>query len=450
MHGRLRTRLLKGFAANSFGQFVTAGIQLVSVPVFLYSWGAPLYGEWLVLSSIPAYLAMSDIGFASVAGNQMAMQFGRGDEQGALQTFQSTWVFICLVSLVIAGAAAAAFGFFPIARWLHLTMLSNKVFPVAGVLTAYVLVGLQSAVVGAGFRSSGDYAVGSFYMSLARLSEFGAVALAVTLGGSPFHAALVFLVVRMLVTIAMARQLTKSHRWLFFGLSHARWETIKHLSRPAVAFMAFPLGNVLSLQGMLTMVGMVLGPVAAVTFSTCRTLTRIGLQGTGVINNAVWPEISLAYGAKNTALVRKLHRAGSRAAVWLMFVTIPVLAVTGPSVFRIWTRSRVPLDATMFYWLLLVAGVAAFWQTSSIVLIGANAHQRMAIIYLIGTVSSLLLAYLIIPWAGVAGAAVSLLAIDFAMASYVVNRALLLTKDVFFEFAAEMLRVPRLTRSLGF
>ncbi|MEI8158789.1 MAG: hypothetical protein WCH60_18160 [Burkholderiales bacterium] len=67
MQSSLKVKLLRNLGANPYGQLITIAIQLVSVPLYLHYWGVALYGEWLILSAIPAYLALSDIGFVSVA-----------------------------------------------------------------------------------------------------------------------------------------------------------------------------------------------------------------------------------------------------------------------------------------------------------------------------------------------------------------------------------------------
>lgn len=69
----IKRRLIAGFGAGTFSRLMTTLIQIVGVPIFLLHWGTALYGEWLLLNTIPAYFALSDIGFGSVAGNEMTM-----------------------------------------------------------------------------------------------------------------------------------------------------------------------------------------------------------------------------------------------------------------------------------------------------------------------------------------------------------------------------------------
>ena len=69
----LKRRLIAGFGANTFSRLSTTLTQIFSVPVFLSHWGVHLYGEWILLNTIPSYLGLSDVGFGSVAGNEMTM-----------------------------------------------------------------------------------------------------------------------------------------------------------------------------------------------------------------------------------------------------------------------------------------------------------------------------------------------------------------------------------------
>ena len=73
-------RLLRGIGANALSQIVSIGLQLALVPVLATHWGMKLYGTWLMLFTIPSYLALGDFGFATAAGVDMTMKVARGDK----------------------------------------------------------------------------------------------------------------------------------------------------------------------------------------------------------------------------------------------------------------------------------------------------------------------------------------------------------------------------------
>ena len=72
-HG-LRQRLMRGFGATALNPIATAIIQLGSVPILLHAWGATKYGDWLLLSAIPSYLTLSDLGLGAASGSDMSMR----------------------------------------------------------------------------------------------------------------------------------------------------------------------------------------------------------------------------------------------------------------------------------------------------------------------------------------------------------------------------------------
>src|ERR1700686_5660464 len=104
MDNSTKHRLMLSFLSNWISRLANTIIQLIQVPVFLHFWSVPLYGEWMIINSIPAYLSFSNVGFGSVAGNEMTMMVARDDREGALRVFQSCWwliAIICTATIVL-------------------------------------------------------------------------------------------------------------------------------------------------------------------------------------------------------------------------------------------------------------------------------------------------------------------------------------------------------------
>src|SRR6202140_4262382 len=122
----VRARLARGLSATALSPIVTAVIQLSTVPCLLHFWGAAKYGDWLILSAIPSYLSLSDLGFGDASGSDMTMRVAAGDRHGAIETFQSSWVLLSLVSLFMALLAGVVVWQVHWHNWLKLTTLSNR------------------------------------------------------------------------------------------------------------------------------------------------------------------------------------------------------------------------------------------------------------------------------------------------------------------------------------
>ena len=90
-------RIVSGFGANIYGQVATIFIQLLSVPVYLHYWNTQIYGEWLMLSAVPAYFSMADVGLVAVASNKMTMLSAKGKHAESNRVFQSALITTAIV-----------------------------------------------------------------------------------------------------------------------------------------------------------------------------------------------------------------------------------------------------------------------------------------------------------------------------------------------------------------
>ena len=439
----VRGRLFRGFGATALGPVVTMLIQVVSVPVFLHFWGAKLYGEWLILSAIPSYISLSDLGFGNVAANDMTMHVAAGERNKALETFQSTWVLISLSSLIFAAVVSLTVQFTPVSHWLNLSLISlAQTRVILVVLCAYALLSLQSGLILSGFRCEHNYAFGMVANNLLRIAEMLVTMLMVAMTRQVVVLAIGLLGVRIVGTIVLNVLLHLKSPWISYGVSHFQWSTLRVLFMPAIAFMGFPVGSALSLQGMVLLVGITLGPSAVALFSTMRTLARSAMQVIEVVKNSIWPEMSVAYGTQNWELARKLHRFACQSALWLSVCAIGSLYLLGEPLFRLWTHGRIVLDARAFDWLLLDILANSFWFASSVVSIANNTHQKIAAAYVAGCAGAFVLAYFMMPHFGLSAAGMALTIGDICVGCYVIACSLSSLHEDAQEFLLAMFQFP--------
>ena len=422
---QVRHRLLKSLGANFFGRAVVIVVQLIGVPILLRAWGTALYGEWLVLFAIPSFLSMTDLGFSMSAANDMSQKFARGDSHAALKVFQS------LCALVYVGAAAGAVTvacllfILPLRNWINLTAVPLETARwILLLLSLEVLVRLTDGINHAGFRASGDYAYHATIFYLTFLAQYIAIWLVASLGYGPLWAAGAYLIVRCLVTPFVAYLLVKKHRWLKIGFLHASRPELKRLSGPAVANLSIPLAQALNAQGMVVVVGAILGPIAVVIFSTLRTLTRLTLQMIQVVANAAEPEIAAAFGRQDVRLSRELFVHSVRAGLWLAVNTIAFLLIAGPFILSHWTHGKVPMDTRLFDLLLASAGASVVWYPAFVVLKAGNLHLRASQLYSISSAIVVGISGLLLSLTGrLSDAGLALLVTDAVMAGYTLRSA---------------------------
>jgi O-antigen/teichoic acid export membrane protein len=444
IQGNLFSRLRRGLGAQGFSQLVQIFIRLAEVPLLLAFWGSRLYGEWLMVAAIPAFLAMSDGGFAGAASREMAMRSGAGDRLGTLAVFQSIWALLLVVSAGLFFVAAGVVEALPLGTWLGFEEISAASLKVILLLLiVHVLVGFQGGLLYGGFWCSGRYPLGMTWMALTYLFEFVGLVVAVILGGGPVEAAAGFLAGRVMGTIILWLTLRGATPWLKFGFSKVSTKEIRRLTPPAFASLAFPLGNALNIQGMRLVVGLVLGPAAVAVFAPIRTLTRLALQPMAIINSLIQPEMGTAFGKGDTVLFARLFARSCQASVWLCLAGCLALVAIGNWLLPLWTAGKVEMHWPLFLLLLGAVAINATWYTALMVPYATNRHGRIAVFYsAIYGATAFVLAYAGAIFFGYVGVGAALLFVEAVMAVYVVLAALKLSGQLWRQWIRAVMCPP--------
>lgn len=437
-------RLLKGLGAQGLSQVTNLFIRFFEVPLFLTFWGPERYGEWLMVAAIPSYLAMADGGFTSTTQREMTMKMGHGDRNGALNAFQSTWLMLLLLSIILLIISFFAFTSLPICEWLNLKTMNDETFAyVAFFLVMHILLGFQCGLIYGGYSCEGRYARGTNLQSIGYLLEFGGLALTVMLGGGPVAAAGGFLAGRMISVLIFFIDLPRVAPWLHFGWHHATASFMQKILRPSLASMAFPLGTAFNHHGMRLLVGIILGPIAVAVFSSMRTLCRSALQPLSIIVRLIEPELALAYGAGNHALVRTLFMRASQIAVWLVLFACLLLWFAGEPLLRFWGRGVIEFDITLFSWLLIASAANSLWYVALMVPYATNRHGYVALFFIGVNSCMLLLAPILMKWLGISGSGVIVLMAELMMIAYVLPVAFSLTQSQYKKWILSIIK-PRI------
>lgn len=370
-----KKRILSGALVNFAGMSMSAAAQIVSVPILTSAWGVEQYGMWLMITTVPAYLALSDLGFASASTSDMTMQIARGHHAHARSTFQSVWLLVNIVSAALLLATIVTVLLAPRVSSSALVLSEHRW--VLMLLVVYSALSLNARLALAGLRATQNYAFGTMLNQLITLLEVGTTLSIAYCGGSFFDCAVGMVCMQVANILVMFTALHRRAGWLQIGWSHASLPEVRRLWIPAAAAMAIPIALAMNLQGMVIVAGVFVSAAAAATLASVRTVSRVAIQAVGAINRATMPELSAA-GAKNDA-----HSSGRIVALNLASVALILLpgalvfGAVGHRVVEAWTHGAIS-PTPSFVWLVAVSMVAhGLWYYTSNLMLASNAHTKV-------------------------------------------------------------------------
>jgi len=419
--GTVRRRLGLSLSANAFGQIVTIAVQLASLPVLIGAWGVEVYGLWLVISAVPAYLAFLDAGFGTAAGSHMVGLVVRGGSDDAARVYNALAALVLAVVAGIGIPAALVALWLPWSAYFPLGAAAGPIDVAIAAVTAYGFACLPMSVVQTGFRANGSYALGATLANALRLGESAAMLGVAAAGYGLAPAALTLLAVRSLGTVAIAVTMHRTVRWLPFRPGGAALGELRPLLRPAFAVMMFPAAFALSIQGMTFLIAALVSVKAVVVFSAVRTLTRLGLQAVSVVSQAVMPEYSAAAHTDRARLAR-LVKFNAAAAFVVALTLAVVLAAAGVPFIGFWSGGQIEAPLRLVLLMAAVMVVQAVATVPLSLLISVNRHGACGVIMVAGALVALAGAAAVLPSWGLEGAALALLLTDIAMLAIFVDR----------------------------
>jgi O-antigen/teichoic acid export membrane protein len=389
-------RLIQGIGANFLGQIINIASRVLLVPLFLAAWGAQVYGEWLLLSSIVAYLSLTDLGGQLYIVNRLTQAYAQRDIQLFRKILHTSLCLFLIIPLAAFAVFVGIIRLFPPRSMLQITVTSPVVVFLALAILAFqfvfslpqrILVGVYWAVEmlprGVMLTNTMELAI-LILVGLGLWLKAGLVAIAL-LQTLPF----------LVLAVVSARDLNRRFpQFHLLSLKEADLSFGLTFIKPCLHFFGIQMAQAFSLQGTVLMVGAVLGSVQVVVFATTRTIINLIRSFFSQISHAAWPELtrldSQGDEEKFFLLFRGLFRTTLIAAVLLM----ALFHFWGGDIYHFWLRRAVAYQQRVMDLFLLYMGQFMIWISCSHPLMATNRHRTLAKMMLVSSLLGLGLAYL--------------------------------------------------------
>jgi O-antigen/teichoic acid export membrane protein len=431
----LKKALFKNFLASGWGKVSAVLFRLIQVPVLLSFLGIEDYGRWLVLYTLPSWLSLANLGFGSVAANDISIAIGQGDIDRARMIYSSTMrvlMYILGAGLLLLLPPAI---FFHWEKFLKLPAeRHDEIMWVLVWFTFSTLLSFFGEIFQARFRAARKAHVYIFLYSFRPWIELLITIIVLQFTTRLDHLAFAVLCSTIIFIIAAQWMSYRTMPQLSYSASYVQKGQLRNLFKKGLAFQAFPLGNALIYQGNILVVQMILGPAAVAIFGSVRTLVRSINQMLELINQVMWPELSFLFGKGDLQKAARLHRIGVVSSIAIALFFMLVLGLFGEKLFYFWTGGAFSLSKPLLLLFLLPIPFNSLWFTSSVIHMASNNHEGLAIRYLGAMFLAVVGCVLLSLSSGMEGAAVSTVIADIVLIPYVFKVSLSLTGDTLEKF----------------
>ncbi len=392
----MRKRLIQGIGANFLGQFINLASRVLLVPLFLTAWGAAVYGEWLLLTSIAAYLTLTDLGGQLYIVNRLTQAYALRDLplfRKILHTGLRLFLIIPLAAFVVFVGVILLF---PPGSLLQITITSPRVvFLVLAILAFQLVFSLPQGILVGVYRAVELLPRGVMLANSMQLATSILIALGLWLQGGLVTIACMQLLPFLVVALVAGWDLNRR-----FPQFHLLWLREADLSygltfiKPSLHFFGIQLAQAFSIQGTVLVVGMALGSVQVVVFSTMRTIINLIRSFFEQISQASWPELTRLDSQHDEEKFFLLFRAIFRSTLIAAVIFMAIFHFWGEDLYHFWLRKTVSYQPRVMDLFLIYMGQLLIWLTCSHPLMAINRHRTLAKMIVVSSTLNIGLAYL--------------------------------------------------------
>lgn len=407
----IRRRILGAVGAEALGQVLNLGIRIMLVPLFLTSWGAQIYGEWVVLTALAAWFGLGDFGGQLYFVNRMTTAWSAGRRE-EFQTVLSTGMLMFISSSAAIFCCVAFALIWP--GWL--SWFGVKAVPpqlarmVLMFMALRFLLALPMGLLLAVFRSTGSQAVSVMYVNLMLIIQFAGSATALLCGAGMVTLASLEVLPFMAVSILICRDLKQRlpAEIKLFALGRADRSILREAVSPSLHFMGIQLAQILVIQGSVIALAKALGPVEVAIFATMRTVSNVISQFLAMLNHSAWPEFTRLHATGQTEKLIYLFKVILSVTLLGGLAYLVFLHNLGSLVYSWWLHQKLPYDPTTMFLMGCFVILTTMWVQGGSLLMATNQHEQYALLQLPVNAFALCLCYLGAMKFGLSGAVLGL------------------------------------------
>jgi O-antigen/teichoic acid export membrane protein len=397
-------RIVSGAGANIYGQIVSIAIQVLSVPLFLSYWDLQTYGTWLIISTVPAYIGIADLGIFSAVSNRVTLHTSRADWHAANKTFHAgVSAFLVLALLLLIGIAVLSMN----VKYMP-EVVVNNFGAICGSLAISGLMFL-GPLFDAKYRAAGCYARGMCLISTARIFDLAGALLALHIESSVSSASYGALLGRLVSSVLLYIDSSWIERKLRWMPKEICWDEVKSLALPSFSMAAFTIGNALGVQTATLVIGYMAGAAVSAIFNTYRTLSRVVLQLVSAFNNSAQHEFAVLFGRGE---VEKAKDTTKRMELFLALATF-ILSLLGialaPLILDLWTKGKISFQLVPLGLIVLASSLFACGQVGRSLMIALEKQGKLGLVFILVAAMQSLLMIPLVKYFGMVGAGLSLL-----------------------------------------
>lgn len=380
--GRRTAGVLRAGAAAVAGRGVGLLVSALSVPLTTRYLGPERYGVWIVLSTLLAWLQLTDFGLGNTVTTAVAEAHGADDRATIRRHVGTATVLLTVTGLLVAAGGAAVASLVPWAEWLRIQdpAAAAELTPAFRRAVLLFAAGLPLGLASRVLFGLQQGASSNLWSAAGNLASLGGLVVATQLRGGLSALVVGTYGVQVAVQgLSLVWLVGRRAPWLRGASRSVDRRAARHLLRGGGLFLIVQAAALVTYQIDNLVVARVLGVAAVAPYSVAyRLFSYLAVTHT-LFFTPLWAAFAEAKARDDWAWIRRIHQRYLWGATLGTAVLAVPLVFAGPALIRVWGGEAVVPSVALCAWMGAWAVLLAVLNVTACVLNGLGDLRGQAV-----------------------------------------------------------------------
>ncbi len=394
MNEKALRRLVKNYSANTINQILSMANRILLVPLFIYAWGIERYGQWIIITSLVSYLSITEFGVGQYVINKLNQLYVK-DRLDEYSEYINSGLILFLIVPISIFIIIIAIGEFNILNFPQLSNIKKEEEKlIIYLLALYFLMQIPQGYLTGVYSTFKKYYVGVMLNNLSLFLQILLISVALYMKLGVIEVAIaqtIPVLLTMLLTLYMLRKYYPELN--IANLSKANFITLRKIIKPSSFYLKLQVAQMVNVQGIIIIIGMVIGEKAVVIFTTIRTVANILKQFLGLVFYPLMPDITRLEAANDYRLLKELVNFLLRLILISSVIYISILYYYGSHIYMRWLSGNVSYDQILMLLICVQVIINIISSLYGNILTATNKHEIYSVYMLIVSIILVALVY---------------------------------------------------------
>lgn len=415
--GKIKNKICSKLSKDLIYGMLVKGViiisQLLIIPIYISELGQEVYGEWIMITVIPNYLILSDLGLTTTVSNQISYYNVLKNYGKMIGLFKSTNFLIIIIGLTILLFFVISLYYIDYHSLLNIYIIDRE--KVSLILLFFIINIVATLLLNFNlsyFRSIDKYYMNQKYVFVSYCIDLIITLIVLKTSKNLILIPVLFTFSKIFLLFVTIFKLSKYENYEYGFSKNIR--EVKKILPSSLSYSLYSIGFGLILQGNTFIVGKVLGTNSVVIFNTVRTLVNTMRSFMSIIYLPKMPKYNILLSSERISEAKVVFKKNLQQVIILTLLSGLFITLFYKTLLYYWIHKELVITKTFIFLMIFGAVLHTIWNAVSMVTLSINKTFQLLLFPAMGVVS-ILIQYFYLNTFGLELASFFLLIIDLIM-----------------------------------